>query len=1239
MVWRMSARFLAVVAALLISAGVGGQFIATNSNGCSVGYYFDMSSQSCLYCPVGSYGSSSGGEGTQNLCTPCPAGTYGSSRLAPEVCMSCPSPWSEWPAAGARFCAVKSGTYTVYSNAQDKIIPYPYMSAPSTIIFTTDTGYTLAITPEFLATHPEYRTYYSGDFALATFTASESSFAVGYQGFKCFQYSGNGRWRSASYASGGGYNRASGVSGVQSYGPTTVNTTYDPPEAGTARQVAYGEWVQIALPSEILLGQVEMTCGDISKAPRDFVILGSNDGIVWSLVSEHQATWTAVGQVKFFRVETGYRWRTFRFIRVVVRATGVSTDGETEIATVRLLDFEFRACQPGTFNTKSADNNLARACQACPKGTYSAEEAASDQCTPCPAGTWRALVGGRSPAECVQCGAGKYSGGTGATAESTCVAMPSGVYTTGSGLTSSLGCTQCRPGRYGNSLGCELCVSCPAGTYSGVIGLAGSAGCVKCNAGTYSTVAGATGSSECVGCLAGTYSAGTGASSSAACTRCAAGTFAAAGGTSACSRCGAGTFSGSDGATKCDQCAAGAYAYTNGMTACDLCNPGTYNNLMGLASCTACPAGTYAPSAGVSACPPCPAGSITALSGLSRCFQCAAGLYGGSSGLTVCAACSAGKFSTASGLTSNTQCALCQQGTYAGAVGLTSSAGCVRCGAGMYSESYGLTSSAGCVRCTAGGYSLGGGSACEKCQAGSYSTASGLESSARCLLCGAGSYSTGSGIQSSVGCAQCWAGTYSTGSGVQSSGGCARCWAGTYSDMPGATGPETCTSTLAGTYCTGTGFRNADECLPCDPGTYGTGSGGTDKAVCELCQRGKYQSLGGKGACDACPARQYAAEEGQTACSQCKTTAPISGVFMTTDCVATQDAQWGQCTVCDTGAPVLRPCSTLSDTQCGWRKCSRVTTTQPEYDGWWVAKFRCPPGQYLWGIDGEQARVCRQCPAGMIGRNGKYCELCEGALEEPYALDQSLCVCKATAVMSSEGGVCVCPAGRYYDSMRKACTVCPADTFGTPDGICSLCGAGNFSLTGATACKQCDAGKYRLRGTASGVGCRSCNEAANGGQEGKYAPDPGADLCLKCNRSCTGMEGWRDAGECPGSGGAWRVCLPCDWQLPGNATWISGAGGCVFACNTGFYRDTSTGGCSRCSTTACAAGFAWSDCSADADRGCDTECRNESKPVFHSKWVPSTERKCPWACEDGYVDTVSDYWMFQIRECVPSSAR
>jgi hypothetical protein len=88
----------------------------------------------------------------------------------------------------------------------------------------------------------------------------------------------------------------------------------------------------------------------------------------------------------------------------------------------------------------------------------------------------------------------------------------------------------------------------------------------------------------------------------------------------------------------------------------------------------------------------------------------------------------------------------------------------------------------------------------------------------------------------------------------------------------------------------------------------------------------------------------------------------------------------------------------------------------------------------------------------------------------------------------------------------------------------------------------------------------------------------------------------------------------------------------VYECDAGFYRKD--GGCHACSTGACEAGRRWEACSADADRRCDAECVNASKPLLNARWAASAGRDCPWECEPGFALVRTDYWVFALEECV-----
>jgi hypothetical protein len=457
-----------------------------------------------------------------------------------------------------------------------------------------------------------------------------------------------------------------------------------------------------------------------------------------------------------------------------------------------------------------------------------------------------------------------------------------------------------------------------------------------------------------------------------------------------------------------------------------------------------------------------------------------------------------------------------------------------------------------------------------------------------CIRCGPGTYQNTMG---STACSVCSPGSYQPRTTVTR---CLPCAAGTYQSMPGQS--SGCLNCTAGTYQPLTG---QEACTACERGSYSTVQGGVSRADCSACPQGTF-SLG-LGSCSACSTR------------------PPDRYYMHGECNATHDTEARPCTTsCAAGQVVVANCTRNSDTQCGSRACA--ASTRGLFDaGLWLPSLRCGQAQYLYGFDSNGTADCRRCPASMIGRDGFRCEPCAGPLEEPYWLDQGSCVCKVPARMDASG-VCVCPDGWSQRDGAGQCEPCAEYGLG---GACYECGAGNYSYLlggGATACERCAEGKYRLQ--AQKQGCQSC-------APGWYAPDPALDACVPCNRSCKEIKGWRDAGACPGNA-EYRVCAPCDWALPEHAAWRAG---CIYECDAGYYKSTGHR-CSACSTGACPAGRLRGECTADADTTCDAECVNTSKPLLYSKWVEG--EGCPWACEAGYALQRSDYWVFEINECVPN---
>lgn len=477
---------------------------------------------------------------------------------------------------------------------------------------------------------------------------------------------------------------------------------------------------------------------------------------------------------------------------------------------------------------------------------------------------------------------------------------------------------------------------------------------------------------------------------------------------------------------------------------------------------------------------------------------------------------------------------------------------------------------------------------------------------------------------------------------------CAPCDRGSYTSTPSsATG---CTQCPAGKYQLGLFGTSESKCTECAPGSYKTSPPGVD-GPCYQCAAGTYNPSIGSSACTACNSGWFAATTGAIECIPCSEP-PGDHYYLVSACTASQNAVWQTCTQCDAaaGMAMSKKCTRANNTHCSpW--VSACGPSQRRYDENWVNGYRCRQGQYLRGFNSSQKVDCRQCPLDMVGRNGIYCEWCNDEdMEVPYWLDQSSCVCNPPAIMNSTGG-CACPDGSYHyrnrsetrRGIRARCEPCPVNTYGVA-GLCIGCGPGKHTYggTGATTCAECEIGTYRL---SSQSRCQNCS------QRGYYAPNSTSNACVACNKSCTNANwGWRDDGVCPGKGNeAFRMCAVCDTDLPPHATWI---GSCIYQCNTGYYRrEEGGGGCAACSTTPCAAGFMWRDCAADADRGCEEECVNTSKPMFNSKWVVADGNKyqvldsktggvaprrswgCPWECEEGYDATVADYWMFQIHEC------
>jgi hypothetical protein len=157
------------------------------------------------------------------------------------------------------------------------------------------------------------------DYSNGVYTASASTTNGQNAIQNAFTGSSNLIWESGTSL----YNSTTG-----SYNGTVGTTTID----GT---IYSGEYLEIAVPQPIKLSSFRILPSSTStSAPRDFYVLGSNDGSTWNLVSTHtQVTdWTA--SQKTFSINSSVSYTTFRLVTTKV---GAAASGSVQIARWQLF--------------------------------------------------------------------------------------------------------------------------------------------------------------------------------------------------------------------------------------------------------------------------------------------------------------------------------------------------------------------------------------------------------------------------------------------------------------------------------------------------------------------------------------------------------------------------------------------------------------------------------------------------------------------------------------------------------------------------------------------------------------------------------------------------------------------------------------------------------------------------------------------------------------------------------------
>ena len=258
---------------------------------------------------------------------------------------------------------------------------------------------------------------------------------------------------------------------------------------------------------------------------------------------------------------------------------------------------------------------------------------------------------------------------------------------------------------------------------------------------------------------------------------------------------------------------------------------------------------------------------------------------------------------------------------------------------------------------------------------------------ATCVTCAAGTFAAAGAAS----CSPCAAATYSLAGAAT----CAACPTGPKA-FPSAntlTGQATC-GCLAGNYFSGVA---PPSCIACPAGSANTVNGSavctcaaahavfvaTAPAACVCDIATGYSSLGLSGA------------PGQPAlsCAPCSSGACAAGTYQTGACSATSGVTCSVCSSCGDGYIVQTPCSAMTNTVCA----------------------KCPPGQYSYGVSGENAATCVACGAGSApSASGGGC-----TCADPNAVWTDIsnsCSCLPNYTPTGAGGLCV------------ACTTCSSQT-------------------------------------------------------------------------------------------------------------------------------------------------------------------------------------------------------------------
>ena len=441
------------------------------------------------------------------------------------------------------------------------------------------------------------------------------------------------------------------------------------------------------------------------------------------------------------------------------------------------------------------------------------------------------------------------------------------------------------------------------------------------------------------------------------------------------------------------------------------------------------------------------------------------------------------------------------------------------------------------------------------------------------------------------------------------------CTAGNFlSTIPSATANGVCSACTANKYCTGdTSQPVAWTVTTCTAGNYlSTIPSATANGVCSPCTANKYCTGG----------TSQPVAWTVTTCT--------AGNYLSTIPSATANGVCSPCT-CDAGRFWASPCGGSLPGSCNLCRPGTFSAAAGV-----TSCTNCTAGTYRITSGGNSSSSCTPCEAGkystVVGaafaENCTSCPVCSAGTFRSNCSGSSIGNCTACTPnhrCSAGNGapiphaVTTCPAGRFLSTVPSS----------TTDGVCSQCTAGKYKVgvSAATSCTDCLAGTASAAlGATTIANCTSC-------VAGKYSSLNGSDTCITCeNPTCASTLYRVDCTQT--SDTECRSCTTHAGALgppPANAAFTSlnaaPPNHCPWICNTGFYRNGSSGSfsCQACTTTsnACGTGKYRALCNSLSGHTSDAACSDCDNAPSNSVYTSFSTggagvSSCPYACNAGF---------------------